>query len=156
MQNYFSYFIEDILKKDLTFTGRTYIWDKSIDYFKDSPIIGNGVYNFNDRLKNVNIGIYHAHCTYLNVLMESGIIGFLLYIGILFYVNINMNKIKHTKLYKMISVGFLSVFILTLMDVFKTNFAFYILLNIGVYSSLIYEKYLKGENGIENRNNNNN
>lgn len=156
MQNYFSYFIEDVLKKDLTFTGRTTIWDKSIEYFKESPIIGNGVYNFNARLKNSNIGIYHAHCTYLNILMESGIIGFILYIGILLYVNIQLNKVKYTIIYKMVSIGFLAVFILTLMDVFRVNYTFYILINLGIYSSLIHRQYFEGESYEKNRDNNNN
>lgn len=36
------YIIEDVLGKDITFTGRTYLWDRSLTLIGDSPIIGYG------------------------------------------------------------------------------------------------------------------
>ncbi len=36
------YIIEDVLGKDITFTGRTFLWDRSLTLIGDSPIIGYG------------------------------------------------------------------------------------------------------------------
>ncbi len=36
------YIIEDVLGKDITFTGRTYLWDRSLTLIGESPIIGYG------------------------------------------------------------------------------------------------------------------
>ena len=36
------YFVEDILGKDITFTGRTYLWDAAAKIFVNSPFYGYG------------------------------------------------------------------------------------------------------------------
>ena len=43
LQEVFSYLIVNILGKDLTFTGRTVIWDYYINEIKNSWVIGYGV-----------------------------------------------------------------------------------------------------------------
>lgn len=143
IQDLFAYFIEEILNKSLTFTGRTFIWDRSINYFLDSPIIGNGVFNFESRQKLINI--YHAHSTFLNILMESGVIGFLIHMYTYYLVGRSLDKIKNTKIYKIISIGFLSMFILTLMEVYRYNYAFYILLNLAFNADIIVKKYINNK-----------
>ena len=45
VQNLFQFFIEDFLGKNMTFTGRVYIWEKAIYWIKKSWIIGNGYEN---------------------------------------------------------------------------------------------------------------
>jgi len=54
-------------------TGRFDLWRQAIDMWFDSPIFGNGMSAFYDR--------YHgaAHNTYLQVLAETGLLGFALY-----------------------------------------------------------------------------
>lgn len=54
-------------------TGRFDLWRQAIDMWFDSPIFGNGMSAFYDR--------YHgaAHNTYLQVLAETGVVGFALY-----------------------------------------------------------------------------
>ena len=36
------YFVEDILGKDITFTGRIYMWDAAAKVFAESPLYGYG------------------------------------------------------------------------------------------------------------------
>lgn len=66
--------------EDIT-TGRSALWKKAIALFKDNPILGIGVGNY----ILVSGSYTDVHNTYLQVLCEQGIIGFVLYlIGLLF------------------------------------------------------------------------
>jgi hypothetical protein len=60
--------------------GRTYLWKEAIATFMEHPFFGSGA----GTLPTV-IGAW-AHQTFLSILAETGLIGFLLFIGILFIV----------------------------------------------------------------------
>ncbi|MFR3202482.1 MAG: O-antigen ligase family protein [[Clostridium] leptum] len=49
MQNLFAFLIEDILHKNLTLTGRTVIWDRTLELIGEKPILGHGVPFYEDR-----------------------------------------------------------------------------------------------------------
>ena len=76
LQNLFGFFIVDVLHKELTFTGRTFIWDQALLKILRHPLIGNGMTEF-------PIGSYfvatHPHNFMLYLLVKSGLIGFLLF-----------------------------------------------------------------------------
>lgn len=72
-------------------SGREYIWGSAIKDFKKSPIIGVGIGNWRHNSKtdlaieNSNKGVVfqtHVHNDYLQVLAETGIIGFTCYLSI--------------------------------------------------------------------------
>ena len=78
IQDIFSFLIEDVLKKDMTFTGRTYLWDAIMKHFGDSPLIGNGLENLETiSAKLFSFTVYDsAHNFYLDTIYQNGIIGF--------------------------------------------------------------------------------
>lgn len=83
------------LGKDPTFTGRSYIWEKSIYWFLQNPILGNGV-ETEDTLY-MKIGMNHCHNILLQILYNGGIICMILFIlGIIFSSpkksNVNIEK----------------------------------------------------------------
>ena len=81
LQEYFSFIIVDILKKDLTFTHRTDLWDAGLAAFRQKPLTGYGVVT--GEISNELIGQIHCHNYYLQILFESGITGMVLFIIIL-------------------------------------------------------------------------
>ena len=72
--------------------------------FLDSPIIGNGIYTTID-----TVNAYHGHNIYLQVLRETGLLGFIPFICIivfsLFSSIVLLNNTKNSKLYRYV-VGF--------------------------------------------------
>ena len=79
IQNYFSYFIETILEKSLTLTGRTILWDITLAYIKRNPVLGYGIETTVVRgLKNGKGANHpfslHAHDRILEILYRGGII----------------------------------------------------------------------------------
>ena len=76
----FSYIIVDVLGKDLTLTGRTYIWEASIQKFLLSPIIGNGYISSTDYIAIThNTAGTSPHNLILSIAVYTGILGIFLY-----------------------------------------------------------------------------
>ncbi|MFC5446779.1 O-antigen ligase family protein [Paenibacillus aestuarii] len=73
IQDKLSYFIEDILGKSSTLTGRTFIWEIAKSMIADSPLIGYGT-----REKGYIIAIFgstwYAHNFVLDILIQGGIV----------------------------------------------------------------------------------
>lgn len=79
LQEHFAFFIENILGKSISFTGRTLIWDLSYLVILQSPIIGYGVYE-GAGLIQVGNAFFYAHNAILEILIQSGVIGLILFI----------------------------------------------------------------------------
>ena len=65
---------------------REALWDYGMRLFRLSPVVGNGVGAYESGLKRVedfNFETKYVHNHYIQVLLESGIIGFVLYVGAL-------------------------------------------------------------------------
>ncbi len=149
-QDIFSWFIVDVLHRDLTLTGRTYIWDRCMTQIGNHPILGLGVQAEAVRLST--LGIYHAHSGLLNVLLEGGIIGFVAFLNI-FRVATKSLTTKENKVNEFSAICTFALFIYfisTLVDVIVDSYLFYILLNICYFIPLIKEKFEEREKLNEN------
>ena len=62
-------FIVNILHRDVTFTGRTYIWSSAVAMVKESPLIGHGFRTFVLMYDDIMVG--HAH----NYLLDKAVVG---------------------------------------------------------------------------------
>ncbi len=89
VQNSFSWLFVDILKKDLTFTGRTYLWDYALGLIKNRLIIGYGMGV--DVIGNGH-AYPHAHSLVLDLLFKGGILALMLFIFLLANFNANYKK----------------------------------------------------------------
>lgn len=94
VQKYFENFIVNILHKDITLTGRTYLWEWAIDLFQKSPVIGIGIQS-DSYMYNIYRWVAHPHNVFLNYITTSGIIGLILYLIILFRTAWISNRIKN-------------------------------------------------------------
>lgn len=69
------------LGRDLSFSGRTALWDDALSYFRSSPIFGVGI---EAKFHNYSGVIQHsAHSQYLDRLAKYGIIAFILFIVVI-------------------------------------------------------------------------
>lgn len=94
----FAKFVVDILHKDISFSGRTVLWDQALDLIKQSPILGYGLQevesyglHFSDRY-----GIYYgfsAHNGFLLLLLYGGAVLCLAYINMF----LTAGKIKYIR-----------------------------------------------------------
>ncbi len=78
------YIVENVFKKNVNLTGRTYIWEKCFEVILRNPILGNGYLAFEDYVEVTGfIQMGSAHNLFLNILVCSGIIGLIMYIKII-------------------------------------------------------------------------
>ena len=64
------------------FSTRFFIWKETLLMFKDSPLLGKGIGTFMDNASYYNLPLEYAHNCYLQILAETGLIGFL---GFIFF-----------------------------------------------------------------------
>jgi O-antigen ligase len=83
LQKYFSFIIVDVLHKDLTFTGRTILWDLALERFSSSPIIGTGFFmeSTPEHLYRLFSGFApNAHSLPLDLMVGGGLISIIIYL----------------------------------------------------------------------------
>src|SRR5699024_11826901 len=78
--NKVDFYIQNITGKSL-FTGREYIWLNTINLVSEKPYFG---YGMSARLPDLMMTKYDAHNTYLQITLETGYIGLILYLLILY------------------------------------------------------------------------
>jgi O-antigen ligase len=109
--------------------SRTTIWALYYDKIMENPIFGNGYRTFTG-IRGVRAGV---HNTYLRIIGESGIIPFLIYTAIYFFL-----LIKSIKYFKI--EGYLFLLVLSIMALLMTNHNFLINNHITIISLWIYFK----------------
>ena len=87
-----------LLNRNITFSGRIYLWDEAISYILRKPIWGYGFEGESVLRQRFFIGAFYTidscHNFYLDLAYRSGIIGLLFIFLIIFLANKNLNKVS--------------------------------------------------------------
>ena len=107
-----------ILADDSSNTYRHYLWTLAIKIFKENPVFGTGISTFGFSLPShsnaVGYLVSHAHNIYLNVLAETGLLGFIAffgYIGIAMYVSFKLFRQSRCRQTRNLSLGVMASFV---------------------------------------------
>lgn len=110
IQVYFESFITGVLKKSMTLSNRTIIWDRVIEWIKKSPIVGYGKEDY--YLHAIKLGFkenspagLHAHNRFLETMYCGGIVLTSIYLAILFYTARCLSAYRKTLFAKILSFG---------------------------------------------------
>lgn len=100
-QTAFSYLIENVFKKDMTLSGRTFIWSNAISAIENRPIWGFG-YELADTIsmrlvRQIGFGT-SPHNFYLEVLYQGGLVLFLIIMMIYLCINKDVKKYNNSSL----------------------------------------------------------
>ncbi|MED3689600.1 O-antigen ligase family protein [Peribacillus butanolivorans] len=121
-------------------SGRFELWSQAINYFMSNPLFGIGAFNFSDYYAFEHNEKLYVHNTYLEVLVESGIIGFLFYISFLLMLVITLFKAKLHK-EKPFIVLTLFAFLIQMMSLsLMINEAFFSFLALTLRYITVYER----------------
>ena len=143
-QNMFSYFIEDVLKKDLTFTGRTKIWDSAILLIRRNPILGYGYMNQESEI--ILLGGPHTHNILLEQLLRAGVVYVILFATMLFLLDAKLKKAKkylrETDIITMMSLITVSVWLAGITENIMEDYILYLLFStLFVLPDMIEQRY---------------
>lgn len=139
-QNIFSFIIEGWLKKDLTFTGRTYIWDIFISEIKKSILIGHGIVDSKYLIQTLNAG--HAHNYFLQIFYQGGLVTFSMFLGFFFS---TIKKVQNCKEKKYVGIVIFAYLISFIFEAYSLTNMFIIVLLIAYY----YEPSSKNLKGVK-------
>ncbi|WP_455539190.1 O-antigen ligase family protein [Terrisporobacter sp.] len=75
-------------------SGRVDIWIRAINIFKQNPIFGIGIFNFQGYNLYYFNDYHHIHNTFLEMMVENGIVGFIIFTTFLisFFLNESVNE----------------------------------------------------------------
>ena len=119
VQNIFNWLIVDVLKKDLTFTGRVYVWDKAIEYIKLHPFLGYGYETTSVISRKLGSPLFtHCHNTILDVMYKGGVFSLGIFLYLLYLPFSELNKIKSNKIANFLAF---SIFIFLIMFIFESR-----------------------------------
>lgn len=123
IQNLFLWLIDGILGKLRSFETRMLLWEKTIQFISDSPLIGHGMQSSTVRITEYQLSYgIHAHNMLLEIFYQSGTIGFILWSILVLCAGYNVYRNRNTTESKIISTAFLGWCITTLVEPFTTPF----------------------------------
>lgn len=111
---FFSYLLEDVMHKDLSFDNRTTIWASTIAAFLKQPLFGYGVTGGGGVLVEFKyrVATLSAHNQILNTLYEGGIVSFIFFVIMFGVVAEKIKKcfsLKLNRLYSCFLIGYLMI-----------------------------------------------
>ena len=128
VQNLFSYLIVNILHKDLTFTNRTGIWDRTIAYINKSILFGSGLEPSTIRsTKNNFIYGINAHNFILEIMYQGGILALISFVAILISACKKLYKYKNNMVSKVVSFVIFVLFLMMITEYYNIQFIFIVL-----------------------------
>lgn len=158
IQNLFAFLIEDILHKNLTLTGRTVIWDRTLELIGEKPILGHGVPFYEDRklqyaieTKWINKAAgLHAHDRFLETLYRGGIVLLIHYLAILLTTNHYLMKFRKLKGAKIIAFTLFVYLTGMITEFYDFSPMFFGLMTLSCYCDRFESAGMKdAENGTE-------
>lgn len=137
-QNYFSNFITVYLGKDVTFSGRTFLWNLGISEIEKAPFWGYGINE--TLLKSKLYGLEHFHNYFVNLIYQGGLISLLLFLIMNIIALKKIEKYKNTYIAKVITFIIFTSLILSLVDTLDYTYFFVFYLIAGNIEKLVGEK----------------
>lgn len=141
--------IVSLLNRDVTFTGRTYVWKKVLFWIHKSLIIGWGIEYDEVIMKKISVlgdtAFVKCHNTYLDMLYSGGILMFIAYV-LLIVIMIKWNKNTDTKIWSCVAYFYLGVAMLlgqTETAVYNKPFMFMTFICLYAYAWKGSKKYEK-------------
>lgn len=91
----YEHFFTVTLDKDVTMSGRTFLWDYGLLSFSEHPILGVGYVD--TRYLGRFLDVAHMHNLMMNILFTSGLLGIFLFFTIQYQWMKKVNKFRDTK-----------------------------------------------------------
>lgn len=122
LQDLFAVLIEDVLGKNLTFTGRTYIWDLSLEALMQSPIFGYGIEDIFITVERISVD--SPHNLFLWILYRGGLVQFLIFILLIQLVIKNLQNNREKLYVKITTIAVFSIFVVSLVEASREHSMF--------------------------------
>ncbi|MBQ7530481.1 MAG: O-antigen ligase family protein [Paludibacteraceae bacterium] len=131
------YFVEHVLKKDLTFTLRTHVWNASKRLIERQPVVGYGEHD--DQWYQLELEGLTTHNLVLHILLKGGWVCLSAFILLLLTTHLHLSSLARHSSPVARDVGFILLFALwtyLFMQIFET-YSFYSMSILFIYVSCL-------------------
>lgn len=127
LQEMFSFVIEVILGRDLSFTGRTDLWDKVLQIIQKNPILGYGIQETEEIMSVLGYRwAYHAHNLILDILLDGGFPLLIMYLMLIVLICRHLHRFEKTEVAQGAIIMLFAFQIMGLMEVYSSAFLYII------------------------------
>lgn len=131
------YIVEDVLKKDLTFTYRTHMWESALKIIEESPIWGWGFADADWFKANMSAFAIGPHNFILSILIHGGVILLSIYIMICSKVVKTIMPYLKIKNMQLLLLAVACLWVMSLFEMYPYTIMFYALALL-YYSHYVY------------------
>lgn len=131
------YIVEDVLKKDLTFTYRTHMWESALKIMEESPIWGWGFADADWFKANMSAFAIGPHNFILSILIHGGVILLSIYIMICSKVVKTIMPYLKIKNMQLLLLAVACLWVMSLFEMYPYTIMFYALALL-YYSHYVY------------------
>ena len=130
IQTLFSWLIEGILGKSVTFTSRTLLWDRMIALIIEKPFWGYGLLETTTRVRITGLWFaVHAHNQFLEVAFQGGLVLLAVWLIVLFLPVGNLYKYRNFASSRILATSIFAILLLFLTEYYShTIFVFEVFL----------------------------
>lgn len=106
-------FITNVLNRNMTFSGRTVIWDLAIGHIADTPFVGTGFHRIDDNglVLSATKNVSNAHNMYLDAAFKGGVLSLVLLLALIAKCCVPLVKAKNCWFAYLLGI-FVAVFLL--------------------------------------------
>lgn len=124
---------------DITFSGRTFIWDEAINILEKHPLLGLGAID-GRYIYIARVGrFFDSHNLFLQIYLMSGVIGLSLNLKLIVDTMFKASFSKHRELYILSIAAIISASIMFLLEFYSLQIIFFLYLMIQLYSIRIID-----------------
>jgi len=149
VQNLFSYFIEGVLQKDLTFSNRTLIWDGALKMIQENFWVGYGWNLHNVYVPYKNLFLLGAHNHFLQILLAGGCMTFVFFVWQIVLCGMKLQKYKNNQCASIIAITIFAFWIMMLMEYYGFVELYYVMLILGYNIDKISKQAIRESNTIK-------
>lgn len=132
------YIVEDVLKKDLTFTYRTHMWESALKIIEESPIWGWGFADADWFKANMTAFAIGPHNFILSILIHGGVILLGIYVMICGKVVKTIQPYFKRKNMQLLLLAVACLWVMSLFEMYPYTIMFYALALL-YYSHYVYD-----------------
>ena len=132
------YIVEDVLKKDLTFTYRTHMWESALKIIEESPIWGWGFADADWFKANMTAFAIGPHNFILSILIHGGVILLCIYIMVCSKVFKTIHPYLKIKNMQLLLLAVACLWVMSLFEMYPYTIMFYVLALL-YYSHYVYD-----------------
>lgn len=136
------YFVVDVLHKDITFTGRTYMWDAALKIIEQSPVWGWGFATLEWYKSYMSSFAAGPHNFILSILINGGILLFSLFIAITLKSYKAIKPFINTRTGQDLIFATICLYFMALMEMYPYPIMFYMLICINYYPYICKNKQI--------------